>query len=68
MAIAPTELVGTEPSKSEREEMRRSFVAEALESLRHYRETGLHLTADEVFEWLEKCETDPETPIPECHV
>ena len=51
----------------EREESLQSFVGEARESLRHYRETGLHLTGDEVAKWLETWGTDEEVDAPECH-
>jgi predicted transcriptional regulator len=51
----------------EREEARESFKNEALASWAHYQETGLHLTGDEVFAWLDSWGTDAETKAPDCH-
>jgi predicted transcriptional regulator len=50
-----------------RAEKRAAFRQEALESLEHYRVTGLHLTGDEVDAWLESWGTDRETEAPACH-
>ena len=50
-----------------REEDRQAFIKEGLESYRHYKETGLHLTLDEVSAWLKTWGTDAETEAPECH-
>jgi predicted transcriptional regulator len=51
----------------EREEARASFRAEAQESWQTYQETGLHLTGQEVRDWLRKWGSDEETEIPACH-
>lgn len=51
----------------ENEEARSSFEREALASWHHYRETGLHLTGQEVQDWLKSWGTDEETDAPECH-
>ncbi|KVE37253.1 CopG family ribbon-helix-helix protein [Burkholderia sp. TSV86] len=51
----------------EREEARESFRREALASWEHYRETGLHLTGEEVHAWLDTWGTDKEKAVPECH-
>jgi predicted transcriptional regulator len=51
----------------EREEARGSLEAEALASWESYRETGLHLTGEEVRKWLETWGTDTETGAPDCH-
>jgi predicted transcriptional regulator len=40
---------------------------EADEAWRHYRETGLHVTGDEVIRWLDSWGTEDELPPPECH-
>ena len=40
---------------------------EAMESLREFKRTGLHITSEEFEEWVEKLETDPHAPMPECH-
>lgn len=51
----------------EAEEARSSFEKEALASWQHYKETGLHLTVEEVHDWLKGWGTDEETDPPECH-
>jgi predicted transcriptional regulator len=51
----------------EREEARESFKNEALESWAAYKETGRHLTGEEVRTWLKTWGTDDEKPAPECH-
>ncbi|QDC01408.1 MULTISPECIES: CopG family ribbon-helix-helix protein [Phyllobacteriaceae] len=51
----------------EREEARASFRAEAQESWVAYRETGLHLTGQEVRDWLGSWGTEEETEVPTCH-
>lgn len=51
----------------EQEEARDSFLREARESLRHYEETGLHVTGEEMREWLSRWGTAQEGPAPECH-
>ena len=50
----------------ERNEARASFRAEALESWKAFRETGLHLKGDEVRDWLGTWGSD-ETNVPDCH-
>lgn len=40
---------------------------QALEALRDYRETGLHLTGREVTDWLDTWGTGQEIDAPECH-
>jgi predicted transcriptional regulator len=40
---------------------------EALDALRDYRETGLHLTGEEVDAWLATWGTEHEVDAPECH-
>jgi predicted transcriptional regulator len=51
----------------EREEARESFRQDALAAWTHYRETGEHLTGDEVRRWLATWGTDEERPAPPCH-
>jgi predicted transcriptional regulator len=51
----------------EREEARESFKAEALASWADYRETGQHLTGEEVRAWLDTWGTEAEAELPECH-
>jgi hypothetical protein len=40
----------------------------ALESLNHYETTGLHVTLDELKEWVKAIADNPKTPMPKCHV
>ena len=51
----------------EREEARERFKQEALASWVAYRETGRHLTGQEVHDWLNTWGTDKETEVPPCH-
>lgn len=51
----------------EKEEARRSFIADAEEAWLEYKETGLHLTWDEVETWMSTWGTDDEQEPPECH-
>ncbi len=51
----------------EREEARESFKQEALASWTAYKETGRHLTGEEVRTWLDTWGTDDERAVPECH-
>ena len=50
-----------------REEERQAFIKEGLESYRHYKETGLHLTLEEASRWLKTWGTEDETTAPACH-
>jgi predicted transcriptional regulator len=51
----------------DREETREAFRQEALDSWAAYKETGRHLTATEVRNWLGTWGTDTEKAVPECH-
>jgi len=51
----------------EREEAREGFKQEALASWTAYKETGRHLTGQEVRNWLNTWGTDEEKEIPPCH-
>ena len=50
-----------------REEAMEDFKQEALASWTAYRETGRHLTGQEVRDWLVSWGTEKETNIPKCH-
>ncbi|MHA6685783.1 CopG family ribbon-helix-helix protein [Mesorhizobium sp. A556] len=50
-----------------REEAQASFQAEAQAAWKSYRETGLHLTGEEVRDWLGDWGTEKETEAPACH-
>ena len=51
----------------EREEAKEDFKQEALASWTAYKETGRHLTGQEVRNWLNTWGTDEEGEIPSCH-
>lgn len=51
----------------DREEARESFKQEALASWAAYKETGRHLTGQEVRTWLDSWGTEDEKATPECH-
>lgn len=51
----------------EREEAHEHFRQEAQASWQAYRETGRHLTGQEVRHWLQTWGTDDEKLVPECH-
>ncbi len=51
----------------DREEAREGFKREALASWTAYRETGRHLTGQEVRDWLNSWGTEKEARIPKCH-
>ena len=51
----------------DREEARESFKHEALASWQEYKETGQHLTGDQVSTWLDSWGTAEEKAIPSCH-
>ncbi|WP_157014634.1 CopG family ribbon-helix-helix protein [Mesorhizobium xinjiangense] len=51
----------------EREEASESFKQEALASWTAYKETGRHLSGEEVRAWLNSWGTDDEKPAPGCH-
>lgn len=51
----------------EREERREVFLQETLASWEEYRRTGLHVTAEEVHDWLATWGTDDERPAPPVH-
>ena len=50
----------------EHEEARESFRQEAMASWTAYRETGRHLSGDEIAAWLGGWGTDAEAELPEC--
>ena len=50
-----------------REELRQSFTQEAMDSWKHYQETGLHVTGEEMSAWLKTWGTDKDAGPPKCH-
>jgi predicted transcriptional regulator len=51
----------------EQEEARERFKQEALASWAAYKETGRHLTGQEMRDWLNTWGTENEKAVPECH-
>ncbi|NOX25694.1 MAG: ribbon-helix-helix protein, CopG family [Deltaproteobacteria bacterium] len=51
----------------EREEKRASFRQDAMNAWEEYQETGLHVTGDEVIDWLKTWGTNNEKNAPKCH-
>lgn len=51
----------------ERQEAREQFKQEALASWTAYRETGRHLTGEEVRAWLNTWGGTDDPTVPECH-
>lgn len=51
----------------DREEAREAFRQDAKNAWAHYKETGLHVTGDEVTAWVSSWGTDNELPVPVCH-
>ncbi len=52
----------------EREEKREAFRQDAIKAWNEYQATGLHVTLEEVDEWLAKLEAGQDVEPPECHV
>jgi predicted transcriptional regulator len=50
----------------DREEARESFKREALSAWQDYRESGQHLTGDQVSAWLETWGSEQEKAVPPC--
>lgn len=46
---------------------RQAFLQEAQEALKHYHETGSHVTVDEMDTWMDSLYTENELPMPICH-
>lgn len=51
----------------ERETKREAFRQDAINAWNDYRNTGMHVTGDEVIAWLETWGDDNELPVPQCH-
>ena len=49
-------------------EARNALAREAQDAWVHYQETGLHLSLEEVADWMSGWGTADEKPIPKCHV
>ena len=51
-----------------REEQRESLRQEGIAAWEEYQRTGLHLTGDEVREWIGRIRQGNKAPMPKCHV
>ena len=51
----------------EREEKREALRQQTLNAWAEFQVSGLHVTGDEVENWLSTWGTDDELPTPECH-
>jgi predicted transcriptional regulator len=51
-----------------REEKREQFRLDTLAAWEDFHATGLHLTEEEVDDWLAKLESGEDAELPECHV
>ena len=51
----------------DREERHEAFKQEAIASHQHYKETGLHVTGDEIAQWVNSWGSDTILPAPACH-
>jgi len=51
----------------EKQEAKERFVQEAMASWSSYKQTGKHLTGQEVREWLQNWGSDNDAGTPECH-
>jgi predicted transcriptional regulator len=51
-----------------REEKREQFRLETIAAWEDYQRTGLHVTDEEMDEWLTKLESGEDAPPPICHV
>lgn len=50
-----------------RAEAEKELIQSALDSRDHLHSTGLHITQDEFSAWVKAIQTNPKTPMPECH-
>ncbi len=51
----------------EREEKREAFRQDTFDAWEEFRETGSHVSAEEVDRWLAGWGSEDEAPAPECH-
>lgn len=51
----------------QKEEARQNFIKAAETSFEHYKETGLHITLEELSTWVDDVQQNPDTPVPACH-
>lgn len=46
---------------------RKEFLQSGIKSWEKYQETGLHVTSDEVHEWIKELGNNPNKVAPKCH-
>lgn len=51
-----------------REEQREAWRQEGIKAWEEFQQTGLHLTNQEVIEWMNKIIEGKEEPMPKCHI
>lgn len=51
-----------------REEKREAWRREGMAAWEEYQQTGLHLTNDEVIDWMDKIIQGEKAPMPKCHI
>jgi predicted transcriptional regulator len=51
----------------QKEEVRQNFIKAAESSYMHYKETGQHITLEELSAWVDDVQQNPDAPVPECH-
>ena len=51
----------------DREESKENFKQEAITSWKEYQATGMHLTGEEVGDWLSTWGKENELELPDCH-
>ena len=52
----------------DREEKREALRQEGIAAWEDFQRTGLHLTGEEVHDWVKKLRRDTREPLPPCHV
>jgi len=52
----------------DREERKEQFKQEAISTWRNYQLTGLHLTEEEMDDWMDKLKRGEDAELPKCHV
>jgi len=52
----------------DREERKEQFKQEAISTWRNYQLTGLHVTEEEMNDWMDKIKNGEDAELPVCHV
>ena len=51
-----------------RQEKREQFLKDGVAAWKDYKETGLHLTGQDINAWLERLDAGEDAELPECHL